>query len=87
MMCPHSAMDVQGGGGGGGGGGGNFPLKQATTERQHTSTKRGATRRFGGQFACSQAGAGPEIIVLGVEGPSLTDVLVVLYLLFTECSN
>ena len=33
--------------------------------------------------------ADPEIIVSGMwgEGPSLTDVLVVLYLLFTECSD
>ena len=46
---------------------------------------------FGSQFACSWAGADPEMIQLGLGwgtvGPRLTDVLVVLYLLFTECSN
>ena len=45
---------------------------------------------FGSQFACSWAGADPEILVPGLGGGgglSLTDVLVVLYLLFTKCSN
>ena len=47
---------------------------------------------FVGQFACSRTGADPESIVSGCEewggrGLSLTDILVVLYLLFTECSN
>ena len=47
---------------------------------------------FVGQFACSRAGADPEYIVTGCgewgeRGLSLTDILVVLYLLFTECSN
>ena len=42
---------------------------------------------FGGQFACSWAGADPEILVPDLGGLSLTDVLVVFYLLFTKCSN
>ena len=47
---------------------------------------------FVGQFACSWAGADPENIISGCgewggRGLSLTDILVVLYLLFTECSN
>ena len=43
---------------------------------------------FLGQFACSWAGADPEIIVScgGGGSPSLTDLLVVLCLLFTGCS-
>ena len=46
---------------------------------------------FADQFACSLAGVDQEIIVSGGsrgggEVPSLTDVLVVFYLLFTECS-
>ena len=44
------------------------------------------------QFACSRAGADPENIVSGCgewggRSLSLTDILVVFYLLFTECSN
>ena len=44
---------------------------------------------FAGQFACSRAGADPENMCgeWGGRGLSLTDILVVLYLLFTECSN
>ena len=47
---------------------------------------------FVGQSACSRAGADPESIVSGCgewggRGLSLADILVVLYLLFTECSN
>ena len=45
--------------------------------------------QLGGRFACSRAGAVQEIIISFGEGqgPSLTDALVVFYLLFTECSN
>ena len=43
---------------------------------------------FGGKFTCSRAWADPEINVWGRGvDPSLTDVLVVLYLLFSECFN
>ena len=47
---------------------------------------------FVGQFACSRAGTDPENIISGCgewggRGLSLTDILVVLHLLFTECSN
>ena len=38
---------------------------------------------FVGQFACSRAGADPEIIV-SEGGPSLTDIIVALYLLFKD---
>ena len=34
-------------------------------------------------IVCSQAGVDPDIIVLG-GGPNLTDVSVIIYLLFTE---
>ena len=42
---------------------------------------------FGSQFACYWTGADPEILVPDLGGLSLTDVLAVLYLLFTKCSN
>ena len=45
-----------------------------------------------GKFSCSRAEVDPENIISGCRewggrGLSLTDILIVLYLLFTECSN